>query len=122
MTDIHEKDHLFDVIRGLEIAVDHTSPLLLLDRTSGRIAVARKIDEVESVIDIIEVDRTCLTRCRARTGEVLSIDEGIDKGGLSDVGSSRHDKFRFSGLRKLGFYAQHSLQIYRSDLHGISFS
>ena len=75
---------------ALDIGVDDPQPVLPRIRGEPREAVARKIDEVEPVVDGVEIHRPRLAGFVADAGEVLPLEEGVEERRFSDVRSPRH--------------------------------
>ena len=64
VADINEQEHGFQLLGCMKIILDHLSPLCLDLHIRICVTVSRQIYQIHGVIDIIEVDRLCLTRLR----------------------------------------------------------
>jgi hypothetical protein len=70
------------------ITLDNPPPCLSLGHRDLGIAVAWEVHEVKGVVDQITVQQTGLAGCGTGSGEVFTAEQGVEKRGLSDVGTA----------------------------------
>ena len=110
--DVENHDHEPQGVALPEVGLDHRPPLFPDRLGDLRIPVSGQIDEGEPVVDAEEIDPLRPARGIAGPGQPPTVQEGVDEGGFSHVGSSGKgdlgkpggrimDRF-FRGEHKLG--------------------
>ena len=56
MANINQKEHRLQRLARMEVVLNHGSPLCLHLHTGRRIAIARKIHQIQLIIDVVIVD------------------------------------------------------------------
>ena len=88
------------ILRSLQIALDHRRPALaLLPRRAGK-AVARQIHKEEFLVEQIEVHQSGLARLRRRARQLGIVGEAVNQRRLAHVGFAREGNLRQALSRK----------------------
>ena len=93
MADIQEQKDRPELPAGVQIALDHLSPLFLDPDIGLRIAVTGQIHQVELPVDLIIIDSLRLAGLGTYAGKRFTVHQSVDQGRFSYVASSA-SKFR----------------------------
>ena len=73
MAHINQQKYRKQLLGCMQIALNHLAPLRLDFDACGRIAIARQIDQIHGLIDIIKIDGLRLARLGRGTRETFAV-------------------------------------------------
>ncbi|MNI78061.1 hypothetical protein D3C73_1344080 [compost metagenome] len=121
MAQVDNEQHQLQCLPFGKVLLDHLAPCRPLHFGHLRIAVARKIHEIQALINAVIVHMLRFARRGAGAGQILPVDHPVDQGGLPHIGAPGKGDFRQSILRILSRPDGTDHKFGRGNFHRTSF-